>query len=197
MKVDTAQSGVYATCDALEIGTFTIEKGEPTRDLYAMEDIEAVYTGEKQEPTITPVGHAGDVKAVHYFTEGSDEAMDTAPVTPGRYTVKIDTAESATCAPTEGFELGTFTIEKARPTKALYTLEDNEAVCTGEKQHAAITQADNAGAVKAVRYYAEGTGQLLDSEPVEAGVYTVRIDTAENGIYEAADSLQIGTLTIK
>lgn len=197
VKVDTAESDIYRASKALEIGTFTINKAEPEKELYTLGADDVRYTGKKQEPTITPAKEAGAVKAVHYYAKGEKAPMPTAPTAPGVYTVKIDTAESDDYTSAEAFDIGTFTIRKARPTKDLYTMGTTDARYTGAEQNPTIIPAKDAGAVKAVRYYAVNTGQRVNGSPIEAGVYAVRIDTAANGFYETDKSLEIGTLTIK
>ena len=190
-----SDANVKATDDYVVVGDFHITKTEPTAALYKMEPVKAEYTGAEQAPVITPAKSAGDVDAVHYVKDGSVTELEGKPVDVGTYTVTIDTAESDDYAAVKGLEIGTFEITKGKPTKDLYTMAPTEAAYTGKAQKPTITPAEGAGEADRVHYYLNG--KEISGDPMEPGIYTVKIDTKETNTYAAAKALELGSFTIK
>ena len=130
VKIDTKASDNYEAAEDLELGTFEITKGKPTKELYTMDPVKAEYTGKTQRPTITPAEGAGEVDKVSYYL--GDKAVNGEPTEVGSYTVKIDTKANDNYEAAEDLELGTFTIipEKSeQPT--IYTIGHVENIGWG------------------------------------------------------------------
>ncbi|MDD4507856.1 MAG: hypothetical protein PHN26_02800 [Eubacteriaceae bacterium] len=128
-------------------------------------------------------------------TEG---AATTTPTEIGTYNLYVtttggDNAEAVTAA-----KIGTFEITKVQPTKDDYTMSPTEAAYTGSPIAVTVTPKDasKAGNVTATYYY-DAQGKILEGAPTVAGVYTVKVDTAETDTRAAMQKLEIGTLTIK
>ncbi len=114
----TAEDGNVDELDNAYIGEFAITKLPVTADLFKMDPTEADYTGNPIVPTITTeTPGVGAIEAVHYYAEGSQEELGSAPVKAGKYTVKIDVAEGENYRAEKGVEVGTLTIKSQETHK--------------------------------------------------------------------------------
>ncbi|MBR0384440.1 MAG: hypothetical protein IJH61_07120, partial [Eubacteriaceae bacterium] len=123
-EVDTLTNVGEITATADEpgayIGDYRITKLPLSKDLFKMDPTEADYTGNPIVPEITTeTPGVGEIEAVHYYPEGSEEELGSAPVAAGVYTVKIDVKEGENYDLAKGLEIGTLTInsqETHKPT---------------------------------------------------------------------------------
>ncbi len=117
VKIDTKENDTYAAKTELELGTFEITKGKPTKELYTMTPAEAEVSDQAQKPTITPAEGAGAVEKVHYYLDGKEITGEPKDV--GTYVVKIDTKENDNYKAEKELEIGNFIIKEKAPDQAV------------------------------------------------------------------------------
>ena len=146
----------------------------------------------------TGTSGVGDV-TVKYYRDG----VETEPVLPGEYTMKLDITEGENCRAASDLtdEKWKFTITKGVLRADLFDFRLPENVAyDGQEKTVTVTAKDGVegvGEVFGVHYYAEdGTEQQAPVEPGE-GIRTVRIDVAEGEYYEAASALGGDNWTIR
>ncbi|MBQ3334039.1 MAG: hypothetical protein IJG85_00330 [Eubacteriaceae bacterium] len=118
-NVGVIPSGEAGDTDPAYIGDFRITKLPLSKDLFKMDPTEADYTGNPIVPEITTdTAGVGKIAAVHYYPEGSEQELGSAPVAAGVYTVKIDVEEGENYEATkEPLEVGTLTINSQETNK--------------------------------------------------------------------------------
>ena len=149
------------------------------------------YNGSGKEAKVTAkqgIEGMGDITVKYYDSKG--DKLESAPVDIGEYTVKIDVAEevnyeSATDITDETWK---FNIEKATPSENNFNFKKpSDLKYNGSSKEVTVTAKEGIEGMGdiTVKYY-DSTGSKLESPPVDAGEYTVKIDVTEGNIYESA-----------
>ena len=214
--VTTVPDGTKNLCDNVirihnyKIGTFEITekdpvpetKKDPTKDLYEMSPTSATADGKEHTTTVSikdDYSDAGEVTATKYYDENGKK-LSGKPSKAGEYTVKVDTEETDTYKAAKDLEIGTFTIKGATPTASMYTMDPksgSSVTANGKGQGVKVTAKDPDMAGEATVKYYDKDGKAVSGQPVKAGVYTVRIDTAASDYYAAGKDIAMGTFEIK
>ncbi|MBR0383109.1 MAG: hypothetical protein IJH61_00260 [Eubacteriaceae bacterium] len=212
--IKTANDGDKNKCEnvaafnaATKIGTFEITdkdpvpetKLDPTKDLYEMSPTSATADGKEHGTTVTAkTSAAGEVTATNYY-DSKGTKVSGKPSKAGEYTVKIDTEENDTYKAAKDLEIGTFTIKGATPTASMYTMtpKSGSSVTANGKGQGVTVKADDpkVAGEPTVKYY-DKDGKAVSGQPVKAGKYTVRIDTAASDYYAAGKDIAMGTFEI-
>ncbi|MBQ3334042.1 MAG: hypothetical protein IJG85_00345 [Eubacteriaceae bacterium] len=212
--IKTADDGDKNKCEnvatfstSTKIGTFEITdkdpvpetKLDPTKDLYQMSPTSATADGKEHTTTVTAkTAVAGKVTATNYYDKNGTKVSGS-PTKAGEYTVKIDTEENDTYKAAKDLEIGTFTIKGATPTASMYTMDPksgSSVTANGKGQGVTVTADDpKVAGAPTVKYY-DAAGKAVSGQPVKAGKYTVRIDTAATDYYEAGKDIAMGTFEI-
>lgn len=127
------------------------------------------------------------------YTKDGDNTVTGNPKDAGTYTASITVGEGKNAA-TASVE---YTIKKAIPTATDFTFQapaSSDLTYDGNAKTAAVkpnTGINGMGAVT-VKYFKNGA----ETEPKDAGDYTVKVSVAEGANYNAADDLTVGTLVI-
>ena len=150
--------------------------------------------GQSEKATLTENSWQGlTVKedAITYTKGGT--SLGAAPADAGTYTASITVGEGGNAKTASVV----YTIAKAAPTASDFTFQapaSSDLTYDGNAKTAAVkpnTGINGMGAVT-VKYFKNGA----ETEPKDAGDYTVKVSVAEGANYNAADDLTVGTLVI-
>lgn len=138
---------------------------------------ELIYDGSAKAAKLTMTGWtAADVGEIVYQKDGS--ALSAVPVDAGTYTASITLGEGGN-AKTASVE---YTIEKATPTAENFNItKPGNLTYDGTSKTATVTSTKNGMGAVTVKYFKNGA----ETEPKDAGDYTVKVSVAEGANYNA------------
>ena len=138
---------------------------------------ELIYDGSAKAAKLTKTGWtAADVGEIVYQKDGS--ALSAVPVDAGTYTASIAVGEGGN-AKTASVE---YTIEKATPTAENFNItKPGNLTYDGTSKTATVTSTKNGMGAVTVKYFKNGA----ETEPKDAGDYTVKVSVAEGANYNA------------
>ncbi len=137
------------------------------------------YNGQAKAATVTGSFTNGTPKptVITYWKNG--ETLSGAPINAGEYTASITVNDAVATL--------TYTIAKAAPQAADFTFTAPTGLTyNGQRHEASVTvntNVDGMGQITQIHYY-NASGEEV--EPINAGVYLVKIDVAEGENYTAA-----------
>ncbi|MCI7766579.1 MAG: hypothetical protein MSJ26_01165, partial [Oscillospiraceae bacterium] len=203
VKIDITAGTNYAAVTDLTADdwTFTITSGTLTAaDFTFAAPTDLAYDGSAKTGTITAksgITGIGTITVKYYNKSGSK--LDSAPIVPGTYTVKIDVTAGTNYAAVTDLTADdwTFTITSGTLTAADFTFAaPTDHAYDGSAKTATITAKSGITGIGTitVKYY-DAAGNKLDSAPIDLGTYTVKIDVTAGTNYAAATDLTADTWT--
>ena len=140
---------------------------------------ELIYDGSAKAANLTKTGWtAADVGEIVYQKDGS--ALSAVPVDAGTYTAGITVGGQTASVK--------YTIAKATPTASDFTFQapaSGNLTYDGTPKTATVTSTKSGMGAVTVKYFKNGA----ETEPKDAGDYTVKVSVAEGANYNAADDL--------
>ncbi len=146
---------------------------------------------------------AGETVVIKYYKDGEVTGTTEAPSDYGTYTVKVNVTEGKNYFAADGtdgkpeIELGSFSITKKKLTIAdIEFKEPDPNVYDGNRKDATVeikSTVTGAGTITSIKYYKDG----VETDPVDAGDYTVKITTTGATNYENVTDMEVGTFTIE
>ena len=144
--------------------------------------------GQSERATLTENSWQGLTasKITITYTKGST-SLEAAPTDAGTYTASITVGGQTASV--------VYTIQRADPKASDFTFQapaSGNLTYDGTPKTATVTSTKNGMGAVTVKYFKNGA----ETEPKDAGDYTVKVSVAEGANYNAADDLKIGELTI-
>ena len=171
---------------------FTIEKADPTADMFTFYGFPAVYDGNPYRATLIGPEGIGEI-TLHYFEAGTAEELPGLPVNAGLYYVTADVAEAENYNAATGLSDPdwSFVIRKASPVVSEFTFIAPDTVCDGSPKDAIILfDGFTVGMGNiSLKYRASGEEIWTREAPAEPGTYFVAVDADEGVNYTAAETL--------
>ncbi len=177
---------ITATCSQCSASGGSVTINKPAHTTYGDDQSEKATLTENSWQ-----GLAVNENTITYIKGGTP--LEAAPTDAGTYTASITVGEGENAA-TASVK---YTIAKAAPTASDFTFQapaSSDLTYDGNAKTAAVkpnTGINGMGAVT-VKYFKNGA----ETEPKDAGDYTVKVSVAEGANYNAADDLTVGTLVI-
>jgi hypothetical protein len=190
VTVDIANDGInYLDATGLTLGSYKITGVPPTSADLAFDLSDVTYDGSAHPVTVTfKTGSAGfgAITAVKY------NGSATPPTAAGAYTLTVDIA-AGTGHAAINLTLGTFLIDKAKPTLDAIDFTLGDIACTGDPYPVPVNPAKDIEGLGEITVRYNGSVTV----PVDPGEYIVTIDIAEGDNYAAVTGLPIGAFIIQ
>ncbi len=189
VKITTTGATNYENVTDLEVGTFTIEKAEPT--VTAPIGLTATYGDELSSVTLPEgftweesgkVGDAGTRTHTVKYTSTDSNYKDKTGISVTVEVAKADLEDS-------DFEL------TGMPTNNTKEY-DGDSVTVTSKIKDGVLGADDIRNKVTVTYYKKEDGTETDEAPSDYGTYEVRVSVVEGNNYNAVNGLKIGEFSI-
>ena len=195
VKIDVEATAYYTAAQQLTATewSFTITKATPAVDDFIFTtDENLVYDDTAKGVTVVPKANIvgiGEV-TVKYYNDG--EELDSAPVFPGTYTVRIDVTEGSNYTAIDDLTTLSWKYSIADIVSSTYFtfVKPTDLAYDGNGKQAAVKAKSGITGMGAitVKYYG-ADGEQLSSAPVLPGTYYVKIDVSAGRKYAAATDI--------